>query len=101
MIAVTSFDGKSSVTSQTACTGPKKALRSIRRIAHVSPAVTSVGGAVSRSVTSSVMSASVSGARDDPRDEADHEHERDEHERTRPRQCVPFVVRTGRVGEDL
>ena len=39
--------------------------------------------------------------RDEPRRQADHEHQRDEHERPGPGLAVPVVVGRDRVGEDL
>src|SRR5674476_721243 len=97
MMAVTSFAGKSSVTSWTARVSPKYALSPSVRIANDAPGPATSGG----SRSASVMTACVPTARHEARDDADHEHEGDEHEGARPRLRVPVVVRADGVGEDL
>src|SRR4051812_25328574 len=91
MIAVTSFCGKESETSRTACVGPKYALSSCVFIAGGADSKLG-GGTTAARAAASVIGTTMTRAHGEPREDADHEHEGDEHERSRPRLCVPFVV---------
>src|SRR6476661_9419468 len=104
MIAVTSFDGKSRVTSRTACVAPKYAWRARVCIAGAvgrskargdSPAVETLREAIS------VIRPPVLRAHHEARDHADHEYEGDENQRARPRLRMPFVVWADGVREHL
>src|SRR5688572_26631479 len=101
MIAVTWLEGTSIETSRTACVSPNQALSETVRIAHTAPSEAPTISPPSRSVTRSVMPAAVPCARDHAGDEADHQHQRDEHQCAGPRLGVPVVVGADRVGEDL
>src|SRR4051794_33356766 len=104
MIAVTSFDGKSSVTSRTACVDPKYACRSWVCMAGASGRSKARGAspAVARECeVASVICLSMPRADDEAGDHADHEDEPDEDERARPGLRMPFVVRADRVDEHL
>src|SRR6185369_8040523 len=93
MIAVTSLDGKSSVTFRTACVTPKYACKARVSIAGAAGRSTGRGaspaGDMLRAIAS-VIRPPVLRAHDEARDHADDEHEGDEHERPRPRLRVPF-----------
>src|SRR5215207_10790622 len=98
MIAVTSLARKSSDTSRTAFVAPKYAESARVRIASAGSLVGARAGVIAgvearATDDASVMAAADSGTRRDAREDADHEHETDEHQRTRPGLRVPLVVR--------
>src|SRR5258705_9854408 len=101
MIAVTSFDGKSSVTSRTACVEPKYACSArvcMAGAAGRSKACDASPAAEALRDVISVIRLPVTRADHEAGDHADHEDEGDEDERSGPRLCVPLVVRA--VGVD-
>src|SRR5215207_11319073 len=106
MIAVTSLARKSSDTSRTAFVAPKYAESARVRIASAGSLVGARAGVIAgvearATDDASVMAAADSGTRRDAREDADHEHETDEHQGTSPGLRVPLVVRADRVGEHL
>src|SRR5215213_7874861 len=105
MIAVTSLARKSSDTSRTALVAPKNAESARVRIASAGSLAGARTGAVAgvdaRADAASVMATADSSTRHDTREDADHQHETDEHQRARPGLRVPLVVGADRVGEHL
>src|SRR6476659_3634691 len=99
MIAVTSLAGNDSETSRTACVEPKYAFNA--RVSIAGAVVSCAAGAEATRATASVIRAAVARAHGEPGQDADHEHERDQHERPRPCLRVPLVVRADRVDELL
>src|SRR4051812_41047967 len=103
MMAVTSFTGKSSERSCTACVAPNQASSPTTRMATGSLASAELTGntATPPLVDCSINDIGHARAGDEAREQADREHERNQHERTGPCLLVPVVIRTDGIHEDL